>query len=253
VSHDFKKLFDLVKDRTGYPVSVTPMENQTSHVTMRSATRDTPVHGIFPNPRYERFANYLVATQCAMLLFKWSDPQGVSDFVVNDQKADFLKRKVVTSFQGKGMPTSTATQYADSLVSGLLLQLTSSPLEILSVGWCFREYPELRVEQEAYIATHLRELSATLAPDIRKMTPREVYDRAVPMNAAYSLRWADLSGERGGLLPYEALGFEKQGRELLKALESISEDAPDVYRRSVDAWAERLHLSGWYRWSPRQT
>jgi hypothetical protein len=242
-----------VKERTGYPVSVTPLENQSSHVSMRSATRDTPAHAIFPNPLYERFANYLVATQCAMILFKWADPEGVSDFIVNDQKADLLKRKIVGTFPAQAMPAATAKQYAESLVNGLVLQLTSSPLEILSVDWCFREYPELRVEQEAYVNAHLRELSATLAPNIRKMTPREIYDRAVPMNAAYTLRWADLSGERVGLLPYETLGFVKPARDLLNDLESIPSDAPDVYRRSVDAWAARLDLIGWYRWNPRQT
>jgi hypothetical protein len=209
---------------------------------MRSATCDTPVHAIFPNPRYERFANYLVAAQCAMILFQWADPQGVSDFIVNDPKADVLKRKIVGTFQGQGMPAATAKQYAESLVNGLLRQLTSSPLEILSVDWCFREYPELRVEQEAYVNAHLRELSATLAPNIRKMTPREIYDRAVPMNAAYTLRWADLSGERVGLLPYETLGFVKPARDLLNDLENIPSDAPDVYCRRYTEVKKRSSL-----------
>ena len=95
MSPELIKLFALVEDRTGYPVSVTPMENQSSHVSMRSATRDTPVHAIFPNPRYERFANYLVAAQCAMILFKWADPRGVSDFVALRFTAS-LKREVET-------------------------------------------------------------------------------------------------------------------------------------------------------------
>lgn len=253
VAHDFQKLFDLVKDRTGYPVSVTPLGNQSSHVSMRSASHVTPVHSIFPNPRYERFANYLVAAQCVVLLVKWAAPHRVYDFVVDDQKTADLKRNILTSIKGRGLPADAARGYAESLVNGLMLQLTSSPLEILAVQRCFHEYEDLRLEQEQYVATYLRELSATLAPNVRKTTPQEVYDPSVTMNAAYTLNWAKLSGETTGLLPYEVLGFEKSGRELLDALKSIPSDAPDVYCRTVDAWAAKLGYSGWYNWSLRET
>jgi len=251
VPHDLQDLFDLVKDRTGYPVSVASLEEQSSHVSMRSASRGTPVHAIFPNPRYERFANYLVATQCLMILLKWADPEGVFDLVVDDQKADALKRKIMGGLAGGGLTDSATMQYAQSLVSGLLLQLQSAPLEMLSVESCFRDYPRWRAEQRSYVTAYLREISSTLAPDIRKATPPDVYDRVVKMNAAYTLGWAEISGEAGGLLPYEALGFAKAGRDLLNDLKSIPSGTPDIYRRSVDAWAVRLGLGGWYHWSPR--
>src|SRR5687768_5263269 len=108
MSPDLTELFALVKTRTGYPVSVTPMEGQASHVSMRSATREAPVHAIFPNPRYEQFANYLVATQCAMILFKWADPGGVSDFVTNDEKSAALRQEVAGAYQGHGFDKATA-------------------------------------------------------------------------------------------------------------------------------------------------
>ena len=164
-----------------------------------------------------------------------------------------MRQKIASASRVHGFDVATAMQDADHLVTGLLLQLTSTPLEILSVDWCFHKCPDLRGEQEAYVSAHLRELSATLAPNIRKTVPREVYDRVATMNAAYTLGWTEFSGESTGLLPYEALGFIKPGRDLLIDLKSIPADAPDVYRRSVDAWAARLNLTGWYHWNVRQT
>lgn len=253
MSHDLQTLLELVKDRTGYPVSVTPLAEQSSHITMRSATRETPVHAIFPNPRYERFANYLVAAQCAMLLIKWADPRGVLDFVPDEEAVAKFVVPVEKAFERHGVPPSSAQQAANSLVRGLLLQLVSSPIEILSVEWCFRECPSLRSEQQVYVMAHLRELSSTLAPDVREMTPSQIYNPTVTMNAAYTLNWAKLSGETVGLLPYEALGFKKPAEILLDSLGAIPADAPDISKRATDEWAARLNLAGLYRWSLRQT
>jgi hypothetical protein len=252
MSPDLKEVFALVEARTGYPVSVTPLAGQLNHVSMRSATREAPVHAIFPNPQYERFANYLVATQCAILLFKWADPQGVSDFIANDETVDVLREKITRDYRGRGFDVAAAMQHADRLVTGLLMQLASTPLEILSIDWCFQKFPALRGEQEVYVNAHLRELSATLAPKVRKMVPEEVYTPTVTMNAAYTLGWTNVSGDATGLLPYEALGFARIGLDLLNDLKNIPADAADVYQRSVDAWAARLNLKEFYHWSLRR-
>jgi hypothetical protein len=253
VPFDSKMLFALVKERTGYPVVVMPMEGNSGHVSMRSAGRDNPSHLIFLNPAYERFANYLIATQSALILLKFGDPARVFDFTGFDEKTAKLAASVGTELQEKGVAKAEAPKMAEFLVRRLMLLLTSAPLEILAMRWCYNEWPDLRGEQTNYITMYLRELSAGLAPALRQQFPSTIYDRVTKMNAAYTLAWAELSGERGGLLPYEALGYAKPGQELLNDLEGFSVETPDVYRRSVDAWASRLDLEGWYRWSPRQT
>ena len=82
---DLDRVKEMVKQRTGYAVSVTPSTSIQSHAAMQSATRDVPVHMVLINPKCEKFGNYLVAAQCAMLLIKWASPRRISDFTVSDQ------------------------------------------------------------------------------------------------------------------------------------------------------------------------
>ena len=50
-------------------------------------------------------------------------------------------------------------------------------------------------------------------------------------------------------LPYKAAGYLKVGEELLGSLDEVPHE-PASDRDLVDAWSERLSLTGWYRWIP---
>jgi hypothetical protein len=253
VPFDSKKLFSLVEERTGHPVVVIPMKGDRGHVALRSAGRDTPSHIIEVNPQYERFANYLIANQCALILIKFGDRYRVFDFAAIDEKTDRFAKAVVDHLGKNAVKEDEAPKVAQFLVQRLMLLLASAPIEVLAMRWCHSEFPELRAEQTHYVTAYLRELSSGLAPSVRQRLPSDIYDPVSTMNAAYTLAWADLSGERGGLLPYESLGYVAAGQALLDAVDGFSVETADVYRRSVDAWALRLDLDDWYRWNPRAT
>jgi hypothetical protein len=244
-------VFALVLERTGFPVVVTSSPEQATHVSMRAATKEFPVHSVLLNPKYQDSANYLIAIQCAGILFKWADPRGIWDFVENREKADFLRAKIAKKTERKGIPPENATRFADANVSGLLQQLASMPLEILSLQWFHSTFPELRGEQELYVSGYLREISAVMNPKIREMCPPEIYEKSVAMNAAFTLAWCALAGSDVALIPYEAVGSLNLGRELSAALEGIKPFGPDSYVGAVDAWGAKLDMADWYTWQLR--
>ena len=89
-SPDTQMLMDMVKEKTGYDVSIVGDSSITTHSGMRPASPSQPMHLIRINPKYEKYGDYQVALQCAMLLVKWADPDRIPEFAVRDEKAESL-------------------------------------------------------------------------------------------------------------------------------------------------------------------
>ncbi len=76
MSHkEVEKVLKIVEIQTGYPVSVTPRADISTHSAMKTASKVMPVHAIFVNTKHESVGNYLVVIQCAMILIKWAHPK----------------------------------------------------------------------------------------------------------------------------------------------------------------------------------
>jgi hypothetical protein len=222
-SADVDKILELVKEKTGYPVTVSLAADMPLHSKMQSASESRPVHLIHLNPKFDQMGNYLVANQCAMLLIKWADPEHVPEFSHRNEDIQSLARK-----------------------------LCPEPIQIMAAEWIWREFPSLRDEQVAHITADLREASACLAPKVREASPKAVFERSVIMGSAYAAWWSRMTGSNIALLPYRAMGFLSKGQELLDAMNSIPADDGRRWPKVVDAWAARLDMAGFYRWSIRK-
>lgn len=103
---DVEKILKLVQERTGYSVTVTRSEDVSAHSIMKTASVNNPVHLIMLNPKYQHVANYLVASQCAMILIKWANPKRIPDLAVRDDEIEALARRLVPEphipMDGKG-------------------------------------------------------------------------------------------------------------------------------------------------------
>jgi len=133
VAPDTQKMMDLVEENTGYHVSVSVDDKITTHASMVSASSSVPIHLVKVNPKYEKYGDYLVAVQCAMLLIKWGDPERIPDFAIIDKKVTYFKDKFAKQVSAKGMPFDTARQYANMIVMGILQQLNSLPIQFISM------------------------------------------------------------------------------------------------------------------------
>ncbi|OGV66148.1 MAG: hypothetical protein A3K19_19630 [Lentisphaerae bacterium RIFOXYB12_FULL_65_16] len=249
---DVDKVVALVKEQTGYEVSVTPDPSLSTNVAMRSATAQMPGHIVLLNPKCERFGDFLVALQCAMLLLKWRDRNRIPDFMLIPEKVQYFEAKGSNDVRKLKLPEQTERQDSSMLVQGLLQQLNSVPCSILGGEWCYANCPNLRSEQGLYMGLELRQNSASLAPAVKTQTPRDVFEKSVTMSAAYALWWSDLGGEHLAPLPYESLGYTKGGRELLALLRAIPSDSTTAYVDAVNAWAGHLQLGPLVEWRYRR-
>ena len=250
---DTQKMMDLVEEKTGYKVSVSVDNTITTHASMVSASSSVPVHMVKVNPKYEKYGDYLVAVQCAMLLIKWGDPERIPDFAILDKNVAYLQNKFAKQVVAKGMPVDTARQYANMIVMGILQQLNSLPIQIISMDIIADLCPGLHLLQEESVNNEMREASAVFTPQVKKLSPKEIFDRNAVMNAAYAIKWSRVSGDTMVLLPYRSLGYLTRGEKLLEKYEVLStKKDPDRYIETVDAWAKDLQMETWYEWHYRK-
>jgi hypothetical protein len=250
---DAQKMMDLVEEKTGYKVSISVDDTITTQASMISARSSLPMHVIKVKPQFEKYGDYLVAVQCAMLLIKWAEPARIPDFAILNSKMDYLQKKFAGQASAKGLPSDTAHQYASMIVAGILQQLNSTPIQILSMEMITELCPGLHLLQEESVKNEMREASDAFTPQIQKITPKEIFDRNASMNAAYAIKWSRLSGDTMALLPYQSLGYIKLGEKLIEEYESLStKKNPDRYVETVDAWAKELRMETWYEWHYRK-
>jgi hypothetical protein len=67
--------------------------------------------------------------------------------------------------------------------------------------------------------------------------------------AAYALLADRLLGKESYAIPYRATGVAAHGRELLAIFDNAP-SGPEHDCDLVDAWAQAIGMTGWYRWTP---
>jgi hemoglobin-like flavoprotein len=147
------------------------------------------------------------------------------------------------------LPTQSIEALRDQLFDGLMTQLRSIPIGFRVDSWLMREYPELAPLQREMAMRQIKDNLAALSPDIKKIAPKKVYESNLSMSAAFAGFWARHYADSSLSLPYKAAGYLKVGEELLAILDDVPHE-PASDRDLVDAWGERLSLTGWYRWVP---
>jgi hypothetical protein len=252
MNRDTQKLLEIVAEKTGHKVAVSQSADIGTHSRMIAASAGSPMHLIEVNEKYHKYGDYLVASQCAMLLVKWANPERIPVLVVNQGKVEYLVNKVAGSRAIGKVTPEVARKYAEMVVGGLLNQLQSVPVEMMAIAYIRNTCTALVELQDETMALSLREGSAILAPNVRADAPVEIFDKSAAMNAAFALNWSRLTGSDVVLLPFRSLGYLDKGQDLFRIFESVPDNDPDRYVKVVDGWAQMLHLSTLYAWRFRK-
>lgn len=246
-----KQLVANVEQTTGYKVVIDTVEDIGEDAQMISARPELPVHTIRISKAKLRDADYIVANQCAMLLRLWADPARIPVFSPVAEKVSYFVDCAAKSKPLSQQPAKAAQQTAIHFAQGMLHQVRSMPLEILTVRDCRELCPDLHDMQAEAVESQLRLLSDILAPNIRSIAPDRIWRNNVSMNAAFALNWSELSGSALAMLPYESAGFVEVAAKLLGEVNSKSARTTDAYTQLVDTWAEQVGLRTLYRWDYR--
>jgi len=246
-----QRLVAAVEQSTGYRVVVDTVEGIDEDAQMISARPELPVHTIRVNKAKLRYADYIVASQCAMLLRLWANPARIPAFSPLVEKVRYFADRTANSKPLSQLPLKTAQQTSIRFAQGLLNQVRSLPFEILAIRDCRELCPDLHDIQVDAVESQVRFLSEIFAPKIRAVAPDNIWRSNVSMNAAYALNWSELSGSSLATLPYESAGFVEAGAKLLAEVSAKSAKTTEAYTQLVDAWADQTGLRTLYKWEYR--
>lgn len=245
------ELVAAVERTTGYKVVVDTVDNIGEDAQMVSARPELPVHTIRVSKAKLAYAEYIVAAQCAMILRTWIDVTRIPVFSPVVEKVRHFANRMANAKTLTKLSESVGQQAAQQFVQGLLHQVRSMPLEILTIRDCRELCPDLRDLQADSVENELRRLSEVFAPKIRSIAPEQVWRGNVSMNSAFALNWAELYGSRLAMLPYESAGFSQTAAALLNEVNAKSAKTTESYTALVDAWAEQVGLRTLYQWEYR--
>ena len=246
-----KQLVATVEQTTGYKVVIDTVEDCDEDAQMISARPELPVHSIRVSKAKLQYADYLVASQCAMLLRNWADASRIPVFSPIVEKVRYFADRAANSKPLSQAPLKETQQTSMRFAQGLLNQVRSMPFEILAIGDCRELCPDLHEMQADAVETQLRLLSGVFAPKIRSIAPEQIWRNNVSMNSAYALNWSELSGSSLAMLPYESAGFAEIAAKLLGEVHAKSAKTTEAYTQLVDAWAEQIGLRTLYKWEYR--
>jgi tetratricopeptide (TPR) repeat protein len=147
------------------------------------------------------------------------------------------------------LPNDEVNRLSLEWVSGLANQLFNCPLDMVIENRLYQKYPQLRPSQFLSLYQTQQENSAVLSSkDIRKLTPRKIYQANVAMNASYA-QFADwlYKGNTEYTKPYKMSNVFATGDKLFHVwLDMHKGIGPGDEYALVGKFAEILKLQEWF-------
>jgi Flp pilus assembly protein TadD len=156
----------------------------------------------------------------------------------------------------RSQPPEVGDRFIGRVYNGLLAQLYNLPLDMLIEQRLATRHPGLRFAQIETLATLIAEAEAGCTqPDIVRFTPRRILHAARFLCACYAAFVDRLyPGAFRASARYQALGAAERGSQLLALWDTRGAGLkPGAEYELVDAFAQELRLTGWYRWVPDLT
>ena len=236
-----------VERASGRPVVVQEDSSLQTLTTCQTARGTAPMHLLRYRPIPNRPPDYLICYQCGFLIRLFENEPGHRFSLALDPEGS----KQIDEWLAEGQVPSHLRQAKDFLLSGLLTQLRSIPIGLRIDDLIWTRHEELREQQVASARLQLAENAGALKPAIRQMFPRKMLQANTAMNAAFAQFWAEKTGDPTLRLPYQSVGAEADGQGLMNLFAAMDPGSSEDWKL-VDAWADRLGLSGWYKWIPHE-
>jgi len=248
------EVLNLVEEISGKPVIIQAEPSLTFHATIKIAAEDAPAHVLLYKTQLEPELPYFACFESGFAIRSFQLPASDRFDVASTATAHaHVDRLVKEHFRKKKrlLPPRVTKQLEQQLVNGLGVQLRSMPVGMRVDAWIHDKYPSLRGMQRTAAIRQINEGAAALAPSIRDISPKKVFNASVSMNAAFALFWSQLWGDETVVTPYKTSGHSKNGEALLALLDDVS-SMPASDRELIMTWMNKLDVNGWYKCVPRR-
>lgn len=239
-----REILQKVESVSGYPVHVQEDENLAVIATVRAASESVPFTLVRHRKAIGPIREYAVAFQCGFVLRQYELPPKERWDVAASGKARKELIGLVRRDFGNKIGQHALEAFSEHLLGGVITQLRSAPIGLHIDEWIADEFPMLEDQQRTSAESQLEENMAVLAPRMRDMVPKQIYNASVTMNAATAAFWARKWDDSRFVVPYKAAGFADKAVPLLEVLDKVSSEAAGD-KELIGEWASRLGIDGW--------
>ena len=177
-------------------------------------------------------------------------------FATTAKTREFAIRSVggdIRKMEKEGFSEESITKVTLSLVAGLTGFLFNCPLDMLIERYIRNTFEPIRPAQFVSLRRMALEAWQTNSnPNIRKATPRKIFQASLALNGAYGLFLDDLfHGASAFAAPYRSLETFALSQRLWKHWQERAKNlGPADEYRLVDEFADMVGLRDWYEWRP---
>ena len=239
-------ILQRIETLSGRPVEFKPDASLAVRATLQMARHGAPAHVL----RYRATndpLDYWVAYQAgyALRLFGLA-ADARFDFAATGEASRGVEVLVKAAQPLTAQDKALLPQYAELTAHWALMNLRSYAIGMRIDQWLATEHPALQPLQAAGIDTVQQENLLVLSKRLGNLS---VPIPLLAPLAAYALLADRLVGKESYAIPYRATGVAAHGRELLAIFDNAP-SGPEHDCDLVDAWAQAIGMTGWYRWTP---
>jgi len=245
-----RDILDILREVSGRDVHVVRKPDLRSLARIRMAGAGSSAHVLFWRGDDDPLVNHVIANECGHLIRLYGAPPERRLVTVANERTESRYREEIREdiqrlslIHGIGALSGFLPLWYESVV----FQLTRMPPDIAIERWICCEYPGLRDIQRRALLEQQAKAAAVLSRDIRRMTPRKVYEVSQVMNVAFFKLMEPVTGLRlTG--PYDRSPYVLRGGELADLADRLERDDHEGDVALIRLWAEALGLSGWIEW-----
>lgn len=249
-----KDVIDQIQQLTGKKIFVTEDASLQPHANLKLAGPSDAAHVFRYRSSLKPQLPYLMASQAGLVLrILQAEPENRFDLRSSPKLPREFQNLTSAQLQKNdlALDPDALIQLAGIYQKAIGLQVRSIPISLRVDEHIRQQYPALRDMQRACTIQHLQEGIATLAPNVRKNIPDEIFHPSASMNAALADYWGKVFGDDSLVVGYQATGFLDVGVQLLQQFDEIPSDANND-RQLVQSWIEILGLQKWFFTTPKQ-
>lgn len=243
-------VLEEVRSVTGKDLEFIARDELPAYARIKMARKDMPSHLVYYRKKHDEIINHLIVHECGHILRTFRCPEDRRLVPFSDRQT---MRAALSQIEGEitavagSIPGDQLASAVGFWYSGIILQLTNLPPDIMIEKWIHDRFPSLRPIQLKSLQRQHAEAVAVLGEAATSMTPRTILFASNVMNYAF-FRVLGLHIGRNFVREYNQTPYLGRGKELAAMTGRDYADSHEGDNLMIDRWAKFLNMTGWFQW-----
>jgi len=249
-----QQILKKVEDLTNKKFQFVERKDLPTYATVKMARKNMESHIITYKAEHDEIIHHIIAHECGHIIRMHGVPEEKRVIpMTNEQTKMKALQEVDDDIQRLStlLTAEELRQLINMWYEGLVRQLTNVPPDLMIEKWLYNEYPDLRTYQLKSIQKQHKEAIQALSDEVRKITPKKIYDASNVMNYAF-FRILGFHFGINFVKPYNNSRYLNSGKKLTKITEENYVDSYEGDVQMINRWADYFHLNHWFQWTDFQ-